>query len=111
LIHKQYCRLAQQFESDIQSLSLSTADRLIQYVTHLEMLDVCQSQVGERSVNKLLQLLVCIVSETQFAGVVQIFEDGEVFHEKVILWDIADDTLHRVRILVNINAVDKNPPT
>ena len=108
LVHEQDGRFADQFERDVQPLALAAADGFGQRIAHLEVGDLLLLEFGQHPADALAALGGREPGQAQPGVVVQIFPDGQVFEQQVVLRHGADDAFERGGIPMQIDAVEEH---
>ncbi|OPZ32151.1 MAG: hypothetical protein BWY99_02837 [Synergistetes bacterium ADurb.BinA166] len=110
LVHEEHRRFPDEFQSDVEAFSLPSADGLVQGRSDTDMGDVELVQAVEHPFAAAPDLCVRKVRQSETRAVVQIFEDGEILEEKIVLRNIPQNASPEHRVACDVASVEQQPP-
>src|SRR5690606_9391137 len=105
LVGKEYCRFAHQLKPDVQPLTLTPADLLVQRVSHHHVTIFIEVKLSEYRDNHFVKLLLVIIAEGETSIIIMVLVNCQLLYQEIILGDITNETGKLLLLIVKVIAI------
>ena len=95
-------------KTDVQALAFAAGERLFFYGADDDVAPFGEAEFDEAAVHAPLAVVVAEMRRADRGGVGEVFLDGEVVVERVVLRDVGDEAFEFVEVFVKLLAVEKH---